>query len=102
MGGDGERIDPRALEAALELADEEQVRELALTVRPRGIVGPLGVQIVEVDLPEPVHGGAHADDAGARRSPDARKEQAGESEVVEMIRADMSMETVIVHAAGRR
>ncbi len=90
---DGHRPDRRSSlrEAALELGREQQVRELRLAVRAPGVVGAaLPVEVVEVDLADPVAGRGDRHDAVA----DLRQQQVREREVAEVVRADLQLEPV--------
>ena len=92
-GVHGHRADrrPGIGEAALELGREEEVRELRLAVRaPRVVGAALPVEVVEVDLADPVAGRGDGDDAVA----DLRQQEVREREVAEVVRADLQLEPV--------
>ena len=90
---DGHRADRRSRlgEAALELRREQEVRELRLAVgAPRVVGAALPVEVVEVDLADPVAGRGDRDDAVG----DLREQQVREREVAEVVRADLHLEAV--------
>ena len=101
MGADREHRQPRVIDALLERPGEQQVCELALAVgRRRGIaLGPL--QIVEADAAQMMGVAADGHDARPVRGAQVREEFPGPSEMTEMVRPELELESVLSHGVGR-
>src|SRR5699024_5470136 len=98
----GEGDGPPADKASLEFVGEEQVGELGLAVRADAAVAPAPLQVVEVDVgANPVPDAADGDDPGAWCFEHALEEESGESEMPEVIGAELHLEPVGGELFGR-
>ena len=84
-------------ESALQLAREQQIRKFALSVgRPRLVLHPAH-QVIEVHHPGLVQVGRDRHDSCPRCLFDEWKQQSGECEVAEVVRAELRFEAVCGH-----
>ena len=89
----GMRLDrrPDGVEAALQFAGEQQVRQLGLAVgRPGQVWAGLPVQILEADVADQVHHRRHRDHPVG----DLGQQQVGQREVAEVVGPDLAFEPV--------
>src|SRR6202012_5425066 len=63
---------------------------------------PAALQVVEVDLADPVGAAGHGDDAGGGRRLQLLRQEAGEGEVAEVVGAELELEAVGGLATRRR
>ena len=101
MGGDRDG-GARAGQPAGQLVGEHQVRQLGLAVRGHPAVGPLRLQVVEVDPgPDAVREAADRHHAGARHRQHLLEQQPGEGEVPQVVGSELQLEPVPGGLPGR-
>src|SRR5579875_2578575 len=102
MNGDAEHAAAGSPGATIEFLRKQQVRQLGVVVRATRRVIALALEIIEVDLAVAVRQRGHGDYPGCSRLLQGRHEQACQSEMTEVIRAELPLETIDRELARRQ